>query len=200
VRARRNAIVVLCALSLSAGAAVAAAAEPSDRAVDAPEVKDGILERPVERLYRTIETSQGGQRLEEAYRRLVQRAEAVGVNAPADPLAGESTPTVDDLDSEVDALREKVRKAEQASATEQAAVVSGVPSATLEAIAACESGGDPTAVSADGTYRGKYQFDTGTWASVGGSGDPAAAPEAEQDYRAALLYQRSGPSAWPVCG
>ena len=28
----------------------------------------------------------------------------------------------------------------------------------LEAIAACESGGDPTAVSADGTYHGKYQF------------------------------------------
>ena len=59
---------------------------------------------------------------------------------------------------------------------------------TLDSIAACESGGDPTAVDSSGTYRGKYQFDTGTWASVGGSGDPAAAPEAEQDYRAALLY------------
>jgi hypothetical protein len=76
----------------------------------------------------------------------------------------------------------------------------GVPMATLEAIAACESGGDPTAVSADGTYRGKYQFDFGTWASVGGSGDPAAAPEAEQDYRAALLYAQAGSSPWPVCG
>ena len=70
----------------------------------------------------------------------------------------------------------------------------------LEAIAACESGGDPTAVSADGTYRGKYQFDYGTWASVGGSGDPAAAPEAEQDRRAAMLYARAGASPWPVCG
>jgi hypothetical protein len=78
--------------------------------------------------------------------------------------------------------------------------VAGVPTATLEAIASCESGGDPTAVSADGTYRGKYQFDTGTWAAVGGSGDPAAAPEAEQDYRAAMLYAQSGPSQWPVCG
>ena len=64
--------------------------------------------------------------------------------------------------------------------------------ATLEAIAACESGGDPTAVSSDGSYRGKYQFDYGTWESVGGSGDPAAAPEAEQDYRAALLYSALG--------
>jgi hypothetical protein len=79
------------------------------------------------------------------------------------------------------------------------AVPAGVTMATLDAIAACESGGDPTAVSADGSYRGKYQFDYGTWASVGGSGDPAAAPEAEQDYRAALLYAQSGSSQWPVC-
>jgi CHASE1-domain containing sensor protein len=76
----------------------------------------------------------------------------------------------------------------------------GVSQATLDAIGVCESGGDPTAVSSDGSYRGKYQFDYGTWASVGGSGDPAAAPEQEQDYRAALLYARSGSSPWPVCG
>lgn len=76
----------------------------------------------------------------------------------------------------------------------------GVSRATLEAIAACESGGDPTIVSADGSYRGKYQFSFETWASVGGSGDPAAASEAEQDYRAALLYASAGSSPWPVCG
>ncbi|HEX2086493.1 MAG TPA: transglycosylase family protein [Solirubrobacteraceae bacterium] len=70
----------------------------------------------------------------------------------------------------------------------------------LEAIAQCESGGDPTAVDSTGTYRGKYQFDMQTWASVGGSGDPAAAPEAEQDRRAAILYARAGASPWPVCG
>jgi hypothetical protein len=76
----------------------------------------------------------------------------------------------------------------------------GITQATLDSIASCESGGDPTIVSSDGSYRGKYQFDYGTWESVGGSGDPAAAPEAEQDYRAALLYSRSGSSPWPVCG
>jgi hypothetical protein len=76
----------------------------------------------------------------------------------------------------------------------------GVSQATLDAIAACESGGDPTAVSSDGSYRGKYQFDFGTWESMGGSGDPAAAPEAEQDYRAALLYSSAGSSPWPICG
>jgi hypothetical protein len=81
-----------------------------------------------------------------------------------------------------------------------AALPAGVTPETMEAIALCESGGDPTAVSSDGSYRGKYQFDYGTWEAVGGSGDPAAAPEAEQDYRAALLYAQSGSSPWPVCG
>lgn len=76
----------------------------------------------------------------------------------------------------------------------------GVSMATLESIASCESGGNPAAVSSDGTYRGKYQFDYGTWESMGGSGDPAAAPESEQDYRAALLYASSGSSPWPICG
>jgi hypothetical protein len=76
----------------------------------------------------------------------------------------------------------------------------GVSSSTLEAVAACESGGDPTAVSADGAYHGLYQFDYGTWESVGGSGDPAAASPEEQTYRAALLYAQSGSSPWPICG
>jgi Transglycosylase-like domain len=81
-----------------------------------------------------------------------------------------------------------------------ASLPGGVSIETLEAIASCESGGNPTAVSSDGSYRGKYQFDYGTWASVGGSGDPAAAAEEEQDYRAALLYAQAGSSPWPVCG
>jgi len=81
-----------------------------------------------------------------------------------------------------------------------ASLPGGVSQATLDAIASCESGGNPTAVSSDGTYRGKYQFSFETWASVGGSGDPAAAPEDEQDYRAALLYVQAGSSPWPICG
>jgi len=72
--------------------------------------------------------------------------------------------------------------------------------AHLQAIAQCESGGDPTAIGGGGLYRGKYQFHVDTWRSVGGSGDPAAAPEAEQDRRAIILYERSGPGQWPVCG
>jgi hypothetical protein len=72
--------------------------------------------------------------------------------------------------------------------------------AILQRIAMCESGGNPRAIGGGGAYRGKYQFDYGTWASVGGHGDPAAAPESEQDRRAMMLYQRSGTAPWPVCG
>jgi Transglycosylase-like domain len=78
--------------------------------------------------------------------------------------------------------------------------VSTPVSPQLDAIAACESGGDPTAIGGGGLYRGKYQFTYETWASVGGSGDPAAAPEAEQDARAAALLARDGAGHWPVCG
>ena len=96
--------------------------------------------------------------------------------------------------------RALARKREREREEEFADLPGGVSMATLEAIASCESGGDPTIVSSDGTYRGKYQFHVSTWEAVGGSGDPAAAPEAEQDYRAALLYAQSGSSPWPVCG
>jgi len=72
-------------------------------------------------------------------------------------------------------------------------------SPALEAIAACESGGDPTAIGGGVLYRGKYQFSVETWQAVGGSGDPAAAPEAEQDRLASVLYAQSGPGQWPVC-
>lgn len=74
-----------------------------------------------------------------------------------------------------------------------------VPSA-LARIARCESGGNPRAVSSDGTYRGKYQFDRQTWKAIGGQGDPARASEMEQDRRALALYRMRGASPWPACG
>jgi peptidoglycan hydrolase-like protein with peptidoglycan-binding domain len=70
----------------------------------------------------------------------------------------------------------------------------------LAKIAQCESGGDPTAISRDGRYRGKYQFTRATWRDLGGTGDPAKAPEATQDAMAAKLYALRGSAPWPVCG
>jgi lysozyme family protein len=69
----------------------------------------------------------------------------------------------------------------------------------LERIARCESGGNPRAVSPDGRYRGKYQFSRATWRALGGKGDPAKAPEGEQDRRARALYEREGTRPWPSC-
>lgn len=70
----------------------------------------------------------------------------------------------------------------------------------LEMIAWCESGGNPRAISADGRYRGKYQFDRETWRAMGGTGDPADADEAEQDRIAAKLLAARGTAPWPNCG
>ena len=92
-------------------------------------------------------------------------------------------------------LREARRERKQARREARAPAASPV----LEAIAACESGGDPTTDTGNGFY-GKYQFTLETWAAVGGSGNPAQASEAEQDHRAAILYAQAGASPWPVCG
>ena len=97
-------------------------------------------------------------------------------------------------------LRKSIGVLERMTATVPVASGAGAVSPQLEAIAACESGGDPTAIGGGGLYRGKYQFTYETWASVGGTGDPAAAPEAEQDARAAALLARDGAGHWPVCG
>jgi hypothetical protein len=96
-------------------------------------------------------------------------------------------------------LRKRIRRVRRHIRAQRAGLTPAVRS-VLERIAACESHGNPHAVSSSGTFRGKYQFSYGTWAAVGGKGDPAAAPEAEQDLRAAILLRRTGGSAWPVCG
>jgi hypothetical protein len=79
------------------------------------------------------------------------------------------------------------------------AVPGGPSRAVLERIAWCESRGNPRSIGGGGKFRGKYQFMQSTWEAMGGSGDPAAASEAEQDYRAARLFVKWGPGQWPVC-
>jgi hypothetical protein len=69
----------------------------------------------------------------------------------------------------------------------------------LRQIAECESGGNPRAISPGGQYRGKYQFSRETWHNLGGSGDPAAAPEWQQDRLALKLYRLRGIAPWPNC-
>jgi hypothetical protein len=96
-------------------------------------------------------------------------------------------------------LRKRVKRLRASLRAQRAGLTPSVR-ATLNRIAYCESKGNPRAISASGSFRGKYQFTYGTWRAVGGHGDPATASEAEQDLRAAILLKRSGTSPWPVCG
>jgi resuscitation-promoting factor RpfB len=68
------------------------------------------------------------------------------------------------------------------------------------ALARCESGGNPRAVSPSGRYRGAFQFDLATWRSVGMTGDPIAYPYSVQLTAAQRLYASRGRSPWPHCG
>lgn len=96
--------------------------------------------------------------------------------------------------------RNSVRSPSTPPAAEGDGGSSDIP-AVLQRIAECESGGDPTAVSPSGQYRGKYQFARATWQRYGGSGsDPAKASEAEQDRVALKLYRAEGTDPWPTCG
>ena len=96
-------------------------------------------------------------------------------------------------------IRQMRKHIRRARAHLRAGLTHGVR-ALLERIAFCESRGNPHAIGGGGAFRGKYQFTYGTWSAVGGRGDPAGAPEGEQDLRAAILLKRTGGSAWPVCG
>jgi soluble lytic murein transglycosylase-like protein len=180
--------VASCALGIGMTAG-AQAAEPQLR----------LVEQPADRFERSIET----HNLEVRYGALRERADKLDA-APNDNLLDDAETTASELRDGIEAVRERIERAErqrQQAETETAVggLAPGVSLATLDAIAACESGGDPTAVNPAGYY-GKYQFDSGTWASVGGTGNPAEASEVEQDYRASLLYSRAGSSPWPVCG
>ena len=59
----------------------------------------------------------------------------------------------------------------------------------------CESGGNYSINTGNGYY-GAYQFDLGTWRSVGGSGRPSDASPAEQDARALALWRSRGWAPW----
>lgn len=195
-----TATIAAAAVLIPAGGSIAAAAE---RAGDETDDRAGSVEL-IDSRGTTIGRALDAAELRVDYTDELERAKKLDAEPanPADP--DELVPAR--LSDELETLRERVRKAERVAKAEAAEPKVGTPesvgvsTATLESIAACESGGDPTAVSSTGDYRGKYQFDYGTWASVGGAGDPAAAPEAEQDYRAALLYSQSGSTPWPVCG
>ena len=107
-----------------------------------------------------------------------------------------AAPASENQNNEQEAAPEKVQPKTENQST-QPASNSGQ---NWGALAACESGGNPGVVSANGLYHGLYQFDVQTWRSVGGSGLPSQASAAEQTKRAEILYSQRGAQPWPVCG
>jgi peptidoglycan hydrolase-like protein with peptidoglycan-binding domain len=176
LRGRRSAVAVLGASLALAGAAVAQTSSTSGGTAAAPSVRgsgvaalQGALGIPADGIY--------GPQTRRAVRSF-QRAHGLVVDGIAGPQ------TLGALGLSAGTTRQ------------QSSVSSG---SVLDRIAQCESGGNPTAVSADGRYRGKYQFSRATWRALGGRGDPAAAPESVQDAMAAKLLAARGTSPWPNC-
>ena len=77
------------------------------------------------------------------------------------------------------------------AATMSMPAANAVDGATWDALAQCESGGNPTTNTGNGYY-GMYQFSLPTWQSVGGTGLPSDASAEEQTMRARMLQQRAG--------
>jgi Transglycosylase-like domain/Putative peptidoglycan binding domain len=173
---RTGAGVVLASLTIAAGGALAQSGGSAARAPSVAAIQ-GALGIPADGI--------AGPQTRRAIKRF-QRAHGL----TADGVAGSATLAALGL------LNQGGSRA-LASAPTQATADS---SSVLARIAQCESGGDPTVISPDGTYRGKYQFTRETWRELGGSGDPAQAPEATQDAMAAKLYAQRGTAPWPVCG
>jgi hypothetical protein len=209
LRGRRAALAVAGVFAVTTGGALAAPGDTGElpsttvkatqRALDV--TADGVVGPKTKRAIRRYQRSKG---LEVDGRLGASTLESLGVSDDGgdDPAQANAPPVQANADS--NGGQEASEDTEQPADAEAPADTPPAPTssqaATLERIAQCESGGDPAAVSATGQYRGKYQFDRQTWERMGGSGDPAAAPEAEQDARAAQLLERRGTAPWPACG
>jgi peptidoglycan hydrolase-like protein with peptidoglycan-binding domain len=181
VRARHRAVVTLLATSL---VAVGLLAAPTG-ALAADALKQGSRGPVVAELQQKLSISADGvfgPQTARAVRRY-QRHEGLTVDGVVGPQTADS-------------LGLSLARAGTADHASHAVKLPPV----LDTIAACESGGNPRAVSPDGSYRGKYQFTRSTWHAMGGSGDPARASEREQDRRALSLLRARGTAPWPSCG
>jgi resuscitation-promoting factor RpfB len=184
--------VAVCAAALTAlggGAAVAGNGGTTPTSSDSASassvtLKPGSRGANVKRLQRKLRVTPSGyygSRTKTAVKRFQKRA-----GLQPDGIAGPDT-----------LAKLRVRITQEQAQPDTGSDVQVPPE--LQRIAQCESGGNPQAVSADGTYRGKYQFDMETWRGLGGTGDPAEAPESTQDRLAIKLYRQRGTAPWGRC-
>jgi hypothetical protein len=135
---------------------------------------------------------------------------AVGVASAAPMVASDPSPALEGAVALYEAARTialvpatDAPDAVRSPAARKASVTSGVRNAgrdRFDRLALCESGGDATAVSPGGHYRGAFQFSLPTWHAAGGAGDPVDATYAEQKRVAMGWANVVEPSTqWPVC-
>jgi hypothetical protein len=196
-RIRTTALAACAVLSIGSGAAVATAQDSQQtQSASAQSLQVGSTGSAVKAVQRKLHvsvTGYYGRQTEAAVKRFQRRR-----GLKADGVVGPATAR---------ALGVKLGKASYASGG-AAAGSNGSDTgqskrvqlpAVLRRIAKCESGGNIRAISRDGRYRGKFQFDMATWRSLGGKGDPAKASEATQDRLALKLYRQRGTAPWANC-
>jgi resuscitation-promoting factor RpfB len=201
LRIRTIALVVCAFLALGTGAALATEAGDAGSGAQSGDTEEATLRlgstgsavKAVQRKLRVRATGYYGRQTESAVKSFQRKR-----GLKADGIVGAAT---------AKALGVTIGKASYAtggsaagsngSDTGQSRQVK-LPAALVK-IAKCESGGNIRAVSRDGRYRGKFQFDMATWRSLGGTGDPAKASEAVQDRLALKLYRARGTAPWANC-
>ena len=193
-RIRTIVLAACAAISLGTGGAVAAAEDTQTTSAGAQQLQLGSTGPAVKAVQRKLRVSVTGYygRLTQAAVRRFQRRRGLA----ADGVVGPATAR---------ALGVRLGRSSYASGGASAGSTSSgsqrrvrLP-AVLRRIAQCESGGNIRAISRDGRYRGKFQFDMATWRSIGGRGDPAKASEATQDRLALKLYRARGTAPWANC-
>ena len=151
-----------------------------------------------------------GERLQARYRRVRNKLERHGVwrgrNLIRAAASDDRAPTARELRRSIRRMKRRFRNWKgtyEGRATVHRIKVRHIPrwgKQKLASIAWCESRNNPRAVGGGGSFRGMYQFTFSTWRTVGGWGDPAAAPRSEQTWRAWVLLKNEGSGHWPVCG
>jgi peptidoglycan hydrolase-like protein with peptidoglycan-binding domain len=200
VRWRAWLLVLVAALAMAAVSGVALAtdsdssAQSTESAVTLQVGSTGAAVKKLQRKLGVRATGYYGTKTKAAVRRFQRRN-----GLKADGVAGPKT--LRKLGIRVSAASYSTGGAEPSDEPEESEDQTSSPRLprVLRRIARCESGGNPRAISPDGRYRGKYQFDRATWRAWGGSGDPAAAPESVQDRIALKLYRARGTAPWPNC-